>query len=127
MTRISFSLGILAGLLMTPMAVAAPLPGLKGKTYDQARAQIIKLGFRPIRFVRTEDACILDRSCKRYPELVGCSPSRPTSCQFAFVEPTKRKYLVVTTHGMPRRVDDVAFPSQRERRAWPLIQPERSH
>ena len=116
------ALVLLGVFLMTPAAAAAPLQRLSGQIYDQARAKMIRLGYRPVRFVRTEDGCLLDKSCKRYPELFGCSPTPPAHCQFAFKSPDGTKYLVVTTRGEKiRRVYSIATPSRRERKAWPMI------
>jgi hypothetical protein len=123
MVRTRVALALLVGLLMAPAASAAtPTPRLNGESYDQARAKIIKLGFQPVRFVRTEDACLIDKACKRYPELIDCSLNGAARCQFAFVDRTHQKYLLVTTRGQPRRVDKIKIPSRRERMGWPLIQ-----
>jgi hypothetical protein len=125
-TRTSHALRFLGALLLAPAANAAlPLPALKGETYDHARAQIIKLGYQPVRFVRTEDGCLFDKSCNRYPELLNCSPKQPDQCQFAFIERAHQKYIVITTKGQSRRVADVKSASDRERKAWPLIQRSR--
>jgi hypothetical protein len=116
------ALGLLGAFLIAPAAAAAPLPQLSGQIYDQARAKMIKLGYRPVRFVRTEDGCLLDRSCKRYPELFSCLPTGPAHCQFAFKSPDGAKYLVVTTRGEKvRRVYSIATPSPSERKRWPMI------
>lgn len=116
------ALGLLGALFMTPAAVAAPLPNLHGRAYDQARAQMIKLGYRPVRFVRTEDGCVLDKSCKRYPELIGCAPAEPANCRFAFKSSDDLKYVVVATRGeKTRRVYSVLTPTKRERMSWPMI------
>jgi hypothetical protein len=83
---------------------------------------MIKLGYRPVRFMRTEDGCLLDKSCKRYPELLGCALTGPANCQFAYKTPDGLKYVVVTTRGAKtRRVHSIATPSRRERMRWPMI------
>lgn len=123
MTRTSLALAFFGALLMSPAAHAAsPVPALKGQTYDQARRQIIKSGYQPVRFVRTEDGCLFDKTCKRYPELLSCSPKQPDQCQFAFVEPAHQKYVVIATRGQSRRVVDIKTASERDRKAWPLVQ-----
>jgi hypothetical protein len=112
----------LLSTFITTTGIAAPLPGLQGHAYDEARARIIKLGYQPVRFVRTEDGCLLDRACKRYPELLGCAPTGPANCRFAFRSPDGLKYVVVTTRGeKTRRVYSIATPSKRERMSWPMI------
>ena len=122
MTKKRAALGLLSVFLIAPAAAAAPLPQLSGQIYDQARAKMIKLGYRPVRFVRTEDGCLLDKACKRYPELFGCLPTGPAHCQFAFKSPDGAKYLVVTTRGEKvRRVYSIATPSRSERKRWPMI------
>src|SRR5438270_13395024 len=93
------ALGLLSVVLIAPAAAAAPLPQLSGQIYDQVRAKMIRLGYRPVPFVRTEDGCLLDKSCKRYPEILGCWPTGPAHCQLAFKSPDGTKYLVVTTRG----------------------------
>ena len=123
MNRQAFALGLISAFLATAVpSAAAPPHVLKGETYDHARSRILKLGYRPVRFVRTEDGCMLDTSCKRYPELIGCERDRPADCKFAFVDLTSRKYLLVTTHGQPRRVASITTPSPRDRKSWPLVQ-----
>ena len=122
MTKERVALGLFSALFMMPAVVAAPLPSLQGHPYDQARATMIKLGYRPVRFVRTEDGCLLDKSCKRYPELFGCSTTGAAHCRFAFKSPNGLNYVVVTTRGEKlRRVDNIATPSRRERKSWPMI------
>jgi hypothetical protein len=121
-TTTRVALGLLSALLIAPAATAAPLPRLSGQIYDQARAKMIRLGYRPVRFLRTEDGCLLDKSCKQYPELLGCWPTGPAHCQFAFKSPDDAKYLVVTTRGEKvRRVYSIATPSRSERKGWPMI------
>lgn len=121
MTKERVALGFVSALIMTA-AVAAPLPNLQNQTYDVARAKMIKLGYRPVRFMRTEDGCLLDKSCKRYPELLGCALTGPANCQFAYKTPDGLKYVVVTTRGAKtRRVHSIATPSRRERMRWPMI------
>jgi len=122
-TRTAAILGLLSALVATPaISAATALPSLKGETYDRARDQMIKLRYRPVRFVRTEDGCLLDKSCKRYPELLGCAPTGPTNCRFAFKSPDGRKYVVVTTRGeKTRRVYSIATHTKRERMSWPVI------
>ena len=116
------ALGLLSAVLMTTAVVAKPLPNLRGQTYDQARAKIIKLGYRPVRFVRTEDGCLLDKSCKLYPELFECKPTGLANCQFAYKSPDGLKYVVVTTRGAKtRRVYSITTPSRRDRMHWPMI------
>lgn len=123
MNRQTIASGLVGAFLVTAVpSVAAPPPVLKGETYDRARARIIKFGYRPVRFVRTEDACLLDKTCKQYPELIDCWPSKPARCEFAFVDLVRRKYLLVTTRGQPRLVASVQAPSPHERKSWPLIQ-----
>lgn len=120
MNRQAVALGLLGAFLITSMpSVAAPPPVLKGEAYDHARARIIKLGYRPVRFLRTEDGCMLDPTCKRYPELLGCSAIRPAQCTFAFVG-RRQEYLVVATRGEKRRVESITSPSLRERSRWPM-------
>lgn len=122
MTTNKVALGLLSVFLITGAAAAAPLSPLSGEIYDQARAKMIRLGYRPVRFLRTEDGCLLDKSCKRYPELLGCWPTGPAHCQFAFKSPDGAKYLVVTTRGEKvRRVYSITTPSRSERKAWPMI------
>ena len=122
MTTKRAALGLLSVFLIAPAAAAAPLPQLSGQIYDQARAKMIRLGYRPIRFVRTEDGCLLDKACKRYPELFGCSQNGPVHCQFAFKNRDGAKYLVVSTRGEKiRRVYSIATPSPSERKSWPMI------
>ena len=121
-TRLAL-LCFLGALLTAPAANAAlPLPRLKGETYERARAQMIKAGYQPVRFLRTEDGCLLDSSCKRYPELFNCLPTRSARCQFAFIDRPHHKYIVLTTLGQPRRVDSIKIASRRERTGWPLIE-----
>lgn len=115
------ALGFLGALLMTEVAVAAPLPNLVGHAYDQARARMIKLGYQPVQFLRTEDGCLLDKACKRYPELIDCQPAPPRRCHFAFVDRRHREYLVITTRDKYRRVENVTVPSRRDRSRWPMI------
>lgn len=123
MTKTRLALCFLGALLTAPAANAAlPLPSLEGETYDHARAQMIKSGYQPVRFVRTEDGCLLDSSCKRYPELFNCLPTRSARCQFAFIDRTHHEYIVLTTRGHPRRVDSIKIASRRERTSWPLVQ-----
>jgi hypothetical protein len=118
-TRTTVAFTLVAAFLMAPAANAAgPLPSLTGESYAKARAEIVKSGYRPVRFVRTEDGCLLDTTCKRYPALLGSHPAR---CQFAFVDRSHGKYIVVSTRGDSRRVDNVTFPSRRERSRWPQI------
>lgn len=105
---------------MSPASSAAiPLPTLKGETYDQARSKMIKLGFKPVRFLRTEDACLFDESCKRYPELLTCGPTAPAHCKFVFINAARRTYVVITTFGKTRRVQSIATASRRESSGWP--------
>ena len=121
--RQAVALGFASTFLATAVpSVAATPPVLKGETYDHARTRIIKLGYRPVRFVRTEDGCMLDTTCKRYPELIGCGSGRQVVCKFAFADLTHRKYLLVTAQGQPRRVASIQIPSSQERKSWPLIQ-----
>jgi hypothetical protein len=122
-TRTRVALIFLGVLLVTSAANAgAALPSLKGETYDDARAKMIRLGYRPVRFVRTEDGCLLDKSCNRYPELLSCWPTDPAHCQFVFVKRARLEYVVVTTRGKKtRRVYSVATASRRERMSWPIL------
>ena len=123
MNRPALALCLVSAFLATAVpSVAGPPTVLKGETYDHARARIIKLGYHPVRFKRTEDGCMLDTTCKRYPELIGCGSGHQTVCKFAFADPTHRKYLLVTTHGQPRRVASITTPSPRDRKSWPLVQ-----
>lgn len=123
MNRQAVALG-LVGMLLTAAvpSMAAPPAVLKGETYDHARARIIKLGYRPVRFMRTEDGCLLDKTCKQYPELINCWASKPARCEFAFVDAKRRDYLLVTTSAQPRRIRSIAAASPRERKSWPQIQ-----
>lgn len=123
MNRQAIALHFAGAFLATAVpSVAATPPVLKGETYDHARTRIIKLGYRPVRFVRTEDGCMLDMTCKRYPELIGCGTGRQVVCKFAFADLTHRKYLLVNAQGQPRRVTSIRAPSLQERKRWPLIQ-----
>ena len=122
MIRERVALGLASALIMIPAAVAAPLPNLKGHSYDEARSTMIKFGYRPVRFIRTEDGCMLDKTCKRYPELLDCSTADPSHCRFAFKSRDGHKYVVVTARGKrTRRVYSVETASRRERRNWPMI------
>ena len=123
MNRQAVAVGLAIILLAAAVpGEAAPPAVLKGETYDHARARIIKLGYRPVRFMRTEDGCLLDKTCKQYPELINCWASKPARCEFAFVDAKRREYLLVTTSGQPRRVKSIEAPSPRERKNWPQIQ-----
>jgi hypothetical protein len=121
-TKKKVALGLLSGVFMTSPVLSAPLPNLQGQAYVDARARMIKLGYHPVRFVRTEDGCLLDKSCNRYPELLGCSPQEPARCRFAFKSPDGLTYAVVSTRGeKTRRVYSIATASPRERKKWPII------
>src|SRR4051812_32519948 len=119
MNRKAVALGLVGAFLPTAVpSVAAPPAVVKGEAYDHARARIIKLNYRPVRFVRTEDGCLLDKTCKQYPELINCWPSKSARCEFAFVDLPRRNYLLVTTRGQPRRVVSIKVPSPHERKSW---------
>lgn len=125
MTKERLSLGLLSAVFMMPVVIAAPLPRLQDHLYDEARAKMIKLGYRPVRFLRTEDGCLLDTTCKRYPELLNCSLKSRDNCKFAFSKADGNEYVVVTTRGTPRRVYSIRTPSRRERSQWPMMTPHK--
>ena len=123
MNRQAITLGLVSIFFAAAVpSMAVPPAVLKGESYDQARARIIKRGYRPVRFMRTEDGCLLDKICKRYPELINCWVSKPARCEFAFVDAKGREYLLVITSAQPRRVKSIETPSPRERKSWPQIQ-----
>ena len=97
--------------------------GLKGKSYDIARAELVRAGFQPVHFQRGPlfEPCPDDpSSCKRYPETIGCSGTGLAYCQFAFFDRRNRGYVIVTTQGEEGRVVvSVTRASRRDRTGWP--------
>jgi hypothetical protein len=118
------ALAALACCAFVSVAAAAAQPaGSRGRPYDAVRARLIRAGYLLVHFRRGPEfePCPDDpSSCMAYPEVINCSGTGGAYCQFAFFDPARRRYLVVTTYGEERRrVDGIATASRRERSGWP--------
>jgi hypothetical protein len=112
-----------AASLFLAQAQAQPLPQLphSHRPYAIVRAELLRSGYRPVRFRHAEDSsgCVGDGRCVQYPEAVYCSGTGLAFCQFAFFRSRDRKYIVVTTAGEERLfVVRISIVSRRERLSW---------
>lgn len=84
-------------------APADATPALKGKSYDDARAELKRLGFEPVAFTCTAEDALCDDSYDhiqdKYPELVDCAGTGLHPCLFAWHKPEGDRYLKVNTTG----------------------------
>jgi hypothetical protein len=112
-----------AASLSLAQAQAQPLPQLahRHRPYPVVRAQLLRSGYRLVRFRRGGDSfgCVGDGRCAQYPEAISCSGTGVAFCQFAFFRLRDRKYIVVTTAGEERLfVVRISIASRSERRSW---------
>lgn len=99
---------------------AAPFNQLSGKSYDVARKRLADFGYRPLKFMHQSNPCPDGQSfCSRYPEVISCSGTGRSFCEFAFFGTRNRKYIVVITVGEDRpSVYRVRIPNKNERNDW---------
>lgn len=107
-------------------AGAAPSPHFERKPYAALRAQLIRSGYRPVRFVHPSgsDYCADGQPfCRDYPETIYCSGTGASLCQFAFVRVRDHKYFVVSTAGEERPVVlNVTVATRQMRSGWdPMV------
>jgi hypothetical protein len=97
LTTSIFSTLIMAATLAYPDSYGE----LVSKSYTSVRSALISHGFQPIRLKHDESVelfCYND-FCKRYPEALNCAGTGLNPCTFVYFLKTKRKYLIVNTHG----------------------------
>ena len=78
-------------------------PDLRSKSYDAARALLLKSGFGPVALKHhSDDYFCEDGFCKRYPEALNCAGTGLSPCQFVFSSKDKKGYFIVDTQGETR-------------------------
>lgn len=98
-------LAALCLLALSPGVLAAEaLPRFKKHTpYPEVRAQLIRMGYRPVP-VRPKPGAIpacwnAPRVCRKYPEVVGCAGTGVRACGFLFERQTDGRKFIVGTAG----------------------------
>ena len=74
--------------------------GLPGKPWPEARAQLAKLGYRPVAIVHAKDELVCERwpgRCREWPEVMDCSGTGEGYCAFLYRMPDGRLVQAVTS------------------------------
>ena len=101
-------------------ACATPRTVFYRKPYEVVRTQLMKSGYKVVSFAHRGNPCPDDQPfCNRYPEVISCSGTGRSICEFAFFRSRDKKYFVVTTFGeeLPR-VESIAPASRGTRKGW---------
>lgn len=76
-----------------------PVPEGQRRPYATVRAEMIRLGWKPIKAKHFDYDYYCGKDvCRQYPELLNCSIGHVT-CEFGFVRGTSREYRMVVTDG----------------------------
>lgn len=128
----------LAAISSTALAAAPPFdfkhPGDLG--YKEARAKLIRAGYRPLRLRHDKDDQCTGGFCTWYPEALTCGGSMYW-CAFIFERPhaqklpLKQRYLVVKTSGEPfferQALVLYAKPANNEELTWLWMRKDLKH
>jgi hypothetical protein len=99
---------MMVAVLWAPAQAADAPPNLKDRPlYFQARARLIELGYRPVRF-RDHDNVVCGDLCRQAPEVVNCTAGGEDHCQFMFRRQRDGRFLNVWT-GEGERFDGASW------------------
>jgi hypothetical protein len=100
------------GLFAPAAAYQALSREFEGKPYEKVRPELLRRGYRPLRFDHPDDlgnAQCEDGFCKRFPESLNCTMG-PSYCDFVLLSPAHKLIAVISVGEVAHTVTEVRRP-----------------